>query len=89
MLRNSVWRLLQVRGYVDDKHTLTPAGDMLAAALSTVDDNPKLEVAVFIAIEMLRHDLLSAKPMFDYDGAPFRGTGMINGIHNAGFDTNW
>jgi len=77
ILRNSLWRLLQVRNYVDEKHNLTPVGEMLATALATVSDQPELEEPVFLAIELSRLELLTAKPMFDYDGAPFRGSGML------------
>lgn len=48
---------------------------MLSAAIASVGDKSELEVPVFLAIELLRLDVLSAKPMFDYDGAPFRGSG--------------
>ncbi|KAJ5587375.1 XPG N-terminal [Penicillium hispanicum] len=75
ILSNVVWRFLQLRGYVDDKHKLTVWGKCLEQALSTVDPADNLEDAVFIAIEMLRFDLLNTKHWFSHvSGGPMRGS---------------
>jgi hypothetical protein len=66
---------MQLRGYVDDKHKLTPWGQCLLQALSDVDPADNLEEAIFIAIEMLRLDLLNTKPWFSHvSGGPMRGS---------------
>lgn len=70
-----MWRFLQLRGYVDDKHRLTSWGQCLLQALSAVDPTANLEEAVFIAIEMLRLDLLNTKHWFSHvSGGPMRGS---------------
>lgn len=70
-----MWRFLQLRGYVDDKHNLTTWGKSLEQALSAVDPADNLEEAIFIAFEMLRLDLLNTKPWFSQvSGGPMRGS---------------
>lgn len=76
ILNNVMWRFLQLRGYIDDKHKLTVWGKCLEQALSTVEPTDKLEDAIFIAIEMLRFDLLNTKNWFSHvSGGPMRGSG--------------
>lgn len=71
-----MWRFLQLRGYVDDKHNLTAWGKCLEQALSAVDPTDNLEDAIFIAIEMLRLNLLNTKHWFSHvSGGPMRGSG--------------
>jgi hypothetical protein len=73
-----MWRFLQLRGYVDDKHKLTTWGKCLEQALSSVNPADNLEDAIFIAIEMLRFDLLNTKNWFkSVSGGPMRGSGML------------
>lgn len=73
-----IWRFLQLRGYVDAEHNLTTWGKVLEQALSTVEPNDELEEAIFIAIEMLRFDLLNTKGWFSHvSGGPMRGSGRL------------
>ncbi|KAJ5690222.1 hypothetical protein N7462_004614 [Penicillium macrosclerotiorum] len=75
ILSNVIWRFLQLRGYVDDKHKLTAWGKCLEQALSVVDPADNLEDTIFIAIEMLRMDLLNTKHWFAHvSGGPMRGS---------------
>lgn len=75
ILSNVMWRFLQLRGYVDEKHKLTAWGKCLEQALSNVDPADNLEDAIFIAIEMLRMDLLNTKQWFSHvSGGPMRGS---------------
>ena len=75
---NAVWRFLQLRGYVDRKHQLTGWGKALRAALSAFGTRKEQEEAAFIAIELLRHNILNANTMFpDSSGAPLRGSGKV------------
>ncbi|OQE27803.1 hypothetical protein PENSTE_c004G02699 [Penicillium steckii] len=75
ILSNVMWRFLQLRGYVDDKHKLTVWGKCLDQALSNVDPADNMEEAIFIAIEMLRMDLLNTKQWFSHvSGGPMRGS---------------
>lgn len=80
-----MWRFLQLRGYVDDKHNLTAWGKCLEQALSAVDPTDNLEDAIFIAIEMLRMNLLNTKHWFSHvSGGPMRGSGkFFFGIHEG------
>lgn len=70
-----MWRFLQLRGYVDDKHRLTAWGQCLSHAMTSVDPAHNLEEAIFIAIEMMRLGLLNTKPWFSHvSGGPMRGS---------------
>lgn len=55
ILFNVMGRFLQLRGFTNERHELTPWGRALAQALSSPD---KLEDSVYLAIEMLRLGLL-------------------------------
>ncbi|KAJ5199919.1 DNA repair protein (XPGC) [Penicillium cf. griseofulvum] len=75
ILSNVTWRFLQLRGYVDDKHKLTPWGQCLVQALSTIEPSDNLEESIFIAIEMIRLGLLNTKHWFSHvSGGPMRGS---------------
>ena len=67
ILSNVMWRFLQLRGYVDEKHKLTVWGKCLDQALSSVDPADNIEEAIFIAIELLRMDLLNTKQWFSHE----------------------
>ncbi|KAL2402746.1 Post-transcriptional regulator MKT1 [Exophiala dermatitidis] len=51
---NTIYRFLHVRGYIDDKHTLTTWGKALESALTVFDD----EITV-VGVEMLRLGLFT------------------------------
>ena len=73
---NAVWRFLQLRGFVDEKHQLTEWGKVLEATLKVSGANKAQEEAAFLAVELLRLGLLNADTMFrGYSGAPMRGSG--------------
>lgn len=75
-----MWRFLQLRGFVDDEHRLTPWGKVLEATLVVSGANKAQEQAAFLAVELLRLGLLNADTMFrDYSGAPMRGSGETFG----------
>jgi hypothetical protein len=82
LLFNSVWRLLHLRGYVNKDHTLTAWGKVLHATIAALPKAQQelfsrvteLEEAAFVAIELVRYQLLNTKNMHpDYPGAPYRG----------------
>ncbi len=76
VLSNTLWRFLQLRGYADNKHSLTNWGKALFTAISSLDPADQLEEPVFIALELLRLDILNADSAFaTYVGAPLRGSG--------------
>lgn len=76
ILSNVMWRFLQLRGYIDEKHQLTAWGRSLEAALSSLNPTENLEESVFIAVEMLRLGVLNSKEFFmTISGGPMRGTG--------------
>jgi len=73
---SALWRFLQLRGYVDEKHTLTSWGKVLDSVLSSLDPADGHEEAAIIAVELLRIGLLNADIMFpNYTGGPSGGSG--------------
>lgn len=74
ILYNSIWRFLLLREYVDSNHKLTRWGEVLATTISALNGKSDLEEAAIIAVELTRLDLLNARNMFNYGGAPMRGT---------------
>lgn len=78
----TIWRLLQLRGYVNDAHTLTDWGNALATSMTalepTVKKNPEvphLYEAVLVAFELLQFGLLNARNKHDeLRGLPLNGT---------------
>lgn len=74
-----MWRFLQLRDYVDEKHTLTSWGKVLDSTLSSLDPADGHEEAAFLAVELLRLGLLNADTMFpNYTGAPSGGSGQYS-----------
>lgn len=77
MLSNAVWRFLQLRGYIDDKHQLTHWGKILGTALSICGRARESEEAALLAVELMRFGLLNPDTMFEnYKGAPVNGSGL-------------
>lgn len=77
MLSNANWRLLQLRGYVDENHQLTHWGKTLESVLTTVGPSRQFEEAALLAVELMRFELLNPDTMFqNYGGAPINGTGQ-------------
>lgn len=70
---NALWRFLQLRGYVNSDHTLSPLGQSLHKALAKAADE-ELEEPVIVALEHLRLNILTPDNMFAYGGAPQRGS---------------
>lgn len=75
VIANVLWRFLQIRGYIDDKHELTSYGVMLEAALAALSGHAIKEELAVIAIELLRLGLLSTNSV---TGAPVPLTGMCH-----------
>ena len=82
VLSNALWRLLHLRGYINDKHELTSWGKALATTLKaigpsakTYDDVHRMEEAAFLAYELLRFDNLNSRNRHsELIGGPLRGT---------------
>ena len=75
---NTIWRFLHLRGYVNENHFLTPWGKALQHGLTAAGSDSECQEAVFIAVELLRLDILHQHYMFNgYSHAPMRGSGMI------------
>lgn len=59
IISNVLWRFLQIRGYINEKHELTNYGLVLEAVLSSLEANDsELELGV-IAVELLKLGLLN------------------------------
>ena len=82
LLSNALWRLLHIRGYIDDQHELTKWGKALATTLKSIGPTVKaykdvhhLEEAAFLAFELLRFDNLNSRNRHqELTGAPLRGS---------------
>lgn len=70
---NALWRFLQLRGYVQDDHTLSPLGQCLCAAYAKAASK-ELEEPIVVALELLRLKALNTDNIFPYSGSPQRGT---------------
>ncbi|KAL6721581.1 hypothetical protein ACLMJK_000685 [Lecanora helva] len=75
ILANTVWRFLQIRGYVNEKHQLTDWGETLKTALDASGSRRDQEEAIFLGVELLRLRLITPDTMFlGYAGAPEHGS---------------
>lgn len=83
---NIIWRFLQDRGYTKSDHTLSAWGKVLKAAferaasdgrMATQETKTEMEDIIFLAIELIRLDVLGTQQMFPappYSGGLTRGT---------------
>ncbi|KAH8887401.1 nuclease-like protein [Thozetella sp. PMI_491] len=77
-----LWRFFHIRGYVDDKHVLTPWGAALVAAIAALEPTikkypgiPNLVETMVIAFELLRFDILNARNRHEeLRGLPMNGS---------------
>lgn len=82
ILSNSLWRLLHLRGYVNDQHELTNWGKALATTLKAVQpiiekyqDAHLIEEAAFLAFELIRSQNLHVRDRHpELIGGPLRGS---------------
>lgn len=82
LLSNALWRLLHIRGYINDQHELTAWGKALATTLKSIgptvrthNDVHHLEEGAFLAYELLRFDNLNSRNRHpELTGAPLRGS---------------
>lgn len=80
ILLNTTWRLLQLRGYIDENHKLTTWGQVLHSVITATSPEgilpgKDLEEGALIAVELARYGLLNTSTMFSsYGGAPHQGT---------------
>ena len=90
ILCNALWRLLQLRGYVDDQHLLTSWGEILVSVMNAVESvttpdpesKARLEEGAFLVVELARLNLLHDNSMFaGYGGEPARGTGSYSPLN--------
>lgn len=75
IIYNVLWRFLQLRGFVNEKHELTGWGVALEAAVTALDSADKMEEYVFVAIEMLRMGLVNGKDLTNISGGAEHGSG--------------
>lgn len=75
ILSNAMWRFLQLRGYIDDKHQLTAWGKALQEALKDLKPGEKMDEDVFVGIELLRLGQLTSADLFpNVTGGPMNGS---------------
>jgi len=70
---NALWRFLQLRGYIQQDHQLSPLGKCLQTAFAR-HNQQDLEEPTLLAFEMLRLNRLNSNNMFPYNGSPQRGS---------------
>lgn len=75
IIYNALWRFLQLRGFVNEKHELTGWGVVLEAAITALDSADKMEEYVFVAIEMLRMGLVNGRDLTNIPGGAEHGSG--------------
>lgn len=81
VMSNVLWRVLHLRGYINDKHELTSWGRALAVTLQAVGGDVKkykdvhhVQEAAFLAFELLRFDNLNSRNRHsELIGGPLRG----------------
>jgi hypothetical protein len=87
ILLNTVWRMLHIRGYINNDHTLTKWGKVLNTTLRALPNLPpektatlvELEEAAVVAVELARLGLLTSSNMFPmYTGAPYSDDETVN-----------
>ena len=85
ILANAVWRLLQLRGYLNEQHQLTEWGKVLEAVWSASGTRRDEEEAALIAVELMRLELINPDTMFlGYGGAPGNGSGGCKCLSSTG-----
>lgn len=85
ILANAVWRLLQLRGYLNEQHQLTEWGKVLEAVWSASGTRRDEEEAALIAVELMRFELINPDTMFlGYGGAPGNGSGRCRPLNGKG-----
>jgi len=82
VISNAIWRLLHLRGYVNDQHELTSWGSALAKTLKALgpiikkhNDVHHVQEAAFLAFELIRLDNLNSRNRHpELIGGPLRGS---------------
>ncbi len=82
VISNALWRLLHLRGYINDQHELTAWGRALATTMKSIgptvkkyNDIQHIEEAAFLAFELLRFDNLNSRNRHsELIGGPLRGS---------------
>lgn len=82
VISNVIWRLLHLRGYINDQHELTSWGRALASTLKALQpvvqkfkDTHHTEEAAFLAYELIQFDNLNSRNRHqELIGGPLRGS---------------
>jgi hypothetical protein len=80
ILSNAMWRLLHLRGYINNDHQLTNWGVALNITLGVLismgfESMNEIEEAAFLAFELLRFDQLNARNRHrEWIGVPLKGS---------------
>lgn len=75
IVANTLWRLLHLRGYINDSHELTVWGEALATTIESLGAKSKMDEAAFLAVELLKYDQLNARHRHsEWVGGPIRGS---------------
>ena len=76
LVANSLWRFLELRGFLTAEHTHTAYGRALFAAFQHVRVNDRLQEPLFMALELIRARVLHANAYSntEYSGGPSFGS---------------
>ncbi|WFC99749.1 hypothetical protein MYAM1_002494 [Malassezia yamatoensis] len=76
LVANSLWRFLELRGFLNGEHTHSALGRALHIALHDVKINDRVQESLFFAMELLHAGILHGKLYSEkeYSGGPSLGT---------------
>lgn len=75
VVANTMWRLLHLRGYINDEHQLTKWGVALAASIEALGSNHQQEEAAFLAMEILQYNQFNPRLLHqEWIGSPRNGS---------------
>lgn len=76
LVANSLWRFLELRGFLNAEHTHTAYGRALYTALQQTRVNDRLQEPLYLALELIRAGVLHARlySETEYSGGPSFGT---------------
>lgn len=76
IVANVIWRMLELRGFLNHDHLHTPYARALHLALRASRLNDKLQEPLYLALELIRSNVLHAN-YFHSPGAPSSGGGQV------------
>jgi hypothetical protein len=73
MVANALWRLLDLRGFTNQNHTLAITGKALQESLTKSRVNDRLQESLFLVLELLRAGVLHGDAFEEGPNGPLSG----------------